>query len=249
MHETLTSLLTELRLQLVPGDGATWLRGQGLNLRLEPAELDRFEAQAAADPEALRARFASMASHASGLPSWIVARSGVRLLLARAEDASDAVMHLPLSDAASALLTHCDPDETLITWLGAAVLDRWNQTVEELAEAAQNNLDRLLDAAPLQVEEVRGHRIGMLETATAYKASLILAPGLRAKVEPVLGWPILAVAPCRDFLLLFADEQAIPALAPAVMAEYDGSAHPVTNEVFRIDDDGIQAIGRYADAP
>lgn len=246
--DPLPSLLADLGLRLVPGE-TTWLRGQGLNLRLAAGDLERFRAQAAAQPDALREHLLAMASRAGGLPGWFVARSGVRLLLSRAEDASDAVMHLPISDGACALLTHCDPDESLITWLGSGVLDTWHQSVEELAATAEANLDRLLDEATLQVEELRGHRVGLLQIASAYKGSLILAPGLRRKVEPALGWPILAVVPCRDFLLLFSDRAAIPALAPAVMAEFDGSAHPVSNEVFEIDDEGFSAIGRYADAP
>jgi hypothetical protein len=66
-------------------------------------------------------------------------------------------------------------------------------------------------------------------------------------VEAQLGWPLRAVAPCRDFVYLFRDrdDSMLESLAAAVSHEHAGSPQPLTLEVLRIGDDGVEAIGEY----
>jgi hypothetical protein len=45
--------------------------------------------------------------------------------------------------------------------------------------------------------------VAMLTTELLSNASLLLAPTLREMIEDVIGWPVLAVAPDRDFVYMW----------------------------------------------
>jgi hypothetical protein len=91
----------------------------------------------------------------------------------------------------------------------------------------------------------------MVETKLPLKSSLILAPNAREVLEPILGWPLLTVAPDRDFLYLWDARHADFAgrLAVVVVREYDSAAYPLSAEVWRMDDGGVCAIGAFQRKP
>jgi hypothetical protein len=64
----------------------------------------------------------------------------------------------------------------------------------EAAEFAFQNLARELTASKIEFQEIDGVRLGFVSPSILLKASLILAPNLRQEAEPILGWPLLAVA-------------------------------------------------------
>jgi hypothetical protein len=246
MSDPLTTWLKQRGLTL-DGDPPT-VQGLGLRLVLTPVLRNEWAHRVLEDPEGLEAELAAMV-HAPGLPSgWLVARGGLRLLLMARERVLDDALHLPLSPKAAAALVHSDPDERLLTFVRAGHLDGWLTGLEEAHEAALAGLDAVLERTALEVADAGGRTVGVLQTDSPFKASLLLAPGLKAKVGPALGWPLLAVAPCRDFLTLFADDALIPDLASAVMHEREASAHPISDEVFRVGDGGLEAIGAYGAA-
>jgi hypothetical protein len=79
------------------------------------------------------------------------------------------------------------------------------------------------------------------------KASMILAPSFERFVER-LGWPILAVVPCRDYVFLLAAEDASllsAEMGAQALSEYRSSGYPITLEVLRVSSDGIESIGRF----
>ena len=63
-----------------------------------------------------------------------------------------------------------------------------------------------------------------------------------------MGWPVLAVAPARDFVYVLSTDHTkfLPRLGAVVMREYQESGYPITAEVLSIDDNGITAIGSFA---
>jgi hypothetical protein len=227
------------------------LRGPALRVEVPRSLLVARVIQSAgedAPTEAIGAFIDRLVERAAGLPSWVVARSGVRLqFMARSDELGDA-LHTPITPRAAAVLSYTDPEELLITQLTAGLLDGWHMPLQEVHDAAAANLDKLLADTEIVAEQSRAGKLGMLKTPSSFKASLLLAPSLRQRVEADFGWPVLAVAPCRDFAFVFsqAEQDAlIPMLAAPVMSEYDLSAFPVTNEVLRISDDGVEALGAY----
>ena len=251
--DALRALLNRRGLVLEPTDdvGRFKVSGPSLSeLLISPDNVFR-EISRTGDVSALETWVTEILSGPGGLPPYLVARSGLRITLEPASTDFGPSLHSPITPAIAEVLAWTDPEERRITWLSAASLDLWHASASDVEEAARANMDRLLGEAELLVEQVRGRTLGMLSTESVFKASLLRAPSLRDLVEPKLGWPLCAVAPCRDFLYLFAEsdkEELIPMLAAVVTQEYDKSAYPLSPEVLRVSDEGVLALGSYGKA-
>lgn len=144
------------------------------------------------------------------------------------------------------VLTLTDESRSRITWVTAAMCDDWGITVEQAKAAASRNQDTLLDGLSLQTDEAAGERFGMIPVDSAYKASTIFATSFRQFVEPHLGWPVLVVLPCRDFVYVLSETSSLlEKLGAVVVREFLSSGYPITTEVLRISDEGIAAIGKF----
>jgi hypothetical protein len=78
-------------------------------------------------------------------------------------------------------------------------------------------------------------------------ASLLLAPSLRVAVSKVVGWPVLAVAPDRDFLYIWngGHRELITRLGAVVVRTHSRAPYPLSTEVLEISD-AIRSIGSYS---
>lgn len=159
-------------------------------------------------------------------------------------------MLAPLSDRVDRVLQHLSPDASALTWLTPDLLAENNWSRAEAEEAGFKNLARELAAAKVEFSEIDGVRLGYLVTQLPLKSSLFLAPNLRAIVEPALGWPLLAVAPHRDFLYLWsaAHREFVDRIGHVVVREYREGSYPLSAEVWSINDSGIKAIGAFPTA-
>lgn len=137
-------------------------------------------------------------------------------------------------------------DASRIRWVTPRDLDAVGLSEEDAFARGWANLDVALHGARIQTETVDGVAIVWLDTDFLSKASLILAPGLRDVVGPYLGWPVLAVAPDRGFVYLWAadNRDLIPRLGHVVVRESRTAPYPVTTEVFEIGDT-VEAIGTF----
>jgi hypothetical protein len=86
-----------------------------------------------------------------------------------------------------------------------------------------------------------------LESDFLPKASLLLAPGLAESVREHLGWPVRAIAPARDFLMLWPAENAdvVPRIARTALTEFSEGSYPLSTEVLEVGDAGVRAIGEF----
>src|SRR6266404_156026 len=73
----------------------------------------------------------------------------------------------------------------------------------DAAAKAFANLGLALSEATIESQDIDGVPLGFISTTLPFKASLILAPNLREVVGAVLGWPLVAVVPDRNFLYLW----------------------------------------------
>jgi hypothetical protein len=69
----------------------------------------------------------------------------------------------------------------------------------------------------------------------------------RAYVEPSLGWPVLATIPNRDFIYVIAekDRGLLDYMGRVIQKEFRTSSYPISTEVLRISERGIEAIGAF----
>jgi hypothetical protein len=152
-----------------------------------------------------------------------------------------------ISDYLYRVLVHTDPAERAIVWLTPALVEQWGVTVAEAEAAAAENLAELLRRTGVETRDAHGHTLGMLPTNSGFKAALIFSPNLRQVVEPLLGWPIFATIPNRQFAYLIPEKEQdfIPHLGGVIVEEYLKSGYPISPEVFHISDQGIKAIGAF----
>lgn len=163
-----------------------------------------------------------------------------------AEVALGESIRTPVSAEVVRALTLSDAAFSAVTFVTPRMCARWGVTEQVATARARANQDRLIDSVELQVAESEGERLGMVPVDAPYKASVIFAPSFRRMVEPSLGWPVLAVLPCRDFLYVVRDQSPLlSSMGAVVVGEYRASGYPITTEVLRIGDDGIRAIGAY----
>jgi hypothetical protein len=155
-------------------------------------------------------------------------------------------IRVPVTDEVSRVLTLTDAGQTKVTWVTPDMCDEWGVTIEQAAAAAFINQDRLLVGIELDVAEADGKALGMVPLDSPYKASVIFAQSFKGFVEPVLGWPVLVVVPCRDFIYVVPDNSPLLSqMGSVVVNEFQTSGYPITTEVLRISEDGIEAIGHF----
>jgi hypothetical protein len=87
----------------------------------------------------------------------------------------------------------------------------------------------------------------MLPVESVLKTSVIFAPAFRAYVETTLGWPVLATIPDRDFIYVIAekDRGLLDHIGRVIQKEFRTSSYPITTEVLRLCESGIEAIGAF----
>jgi uncharacterized protein YtpQ (UPF0354 family) len=198
----------------------------------DPGVITRFVAQVLANLE---------------LPSWQEARARVFFSVEPNDYQFGDTLRESVTDEVEKVLVWSDQEEGRITWLSPSILEEWGVERAEVEAAALENLDRLLSGMSLEIEDIDGTKLGMLSADSVLKASLIFAPGWKRFVAPVIGWPVLVVIPCRDFLYVLSERNVdfLNRLGHTVQQEYRRSAYPITTEVLRLSDQGLEAIGSF----
>jgi uncharacterized protein YtpQ (UPF0354 family) len=152
-----------------------------------------------------------------------------------------------VSDRLDRVLVHLSPDERLVTWVTPDTLTSMSISQSNAEARAFENLAQVLRKATIESEHIDGVKLCFVNTPLPFKASLILAPNLREVMEPVVGWPLMAVVPDRNFLYLWAAryKDFVQRLGSVVVREYLQASYPLTTEVFEITDDGCRTAGEF----
>ncbi len=181
------------------------------------------------------------------LPPWPQAKAGIRFSAEPSDHEFGDTLYDPITDSLCRVLAYVDEEETRITWLTPSLLDEWDKSKDTVAEAAAQNMVDLLRRTPIEIEAIEQFRLGIFATHSPFKASLIFSPNLKEVLSAKLGWPVYAVIPCRDFTYVLPEEDhdLIARLGEVVVREFSRSAYPISTEVFRVSDDGIEAIGHF----
>jgi hypothetical protein len=231
-------------------DGQYSLNARGLSVKISLENLSRdFERDR--DPDRV-VTFVDSITSLLELPDWQEAEGRIRWQPEPGDHNFGDTLREPVSDKVALVLVYVDPSETQIRWLSPTDAEKWKKTHNELRAAAQTNMTRILHQTKIETAAVEEHRLGMLSNElNAFKAALLFCPNLKEVVEPVLGWPLFAVMPCRDFVYVLSqkDQPLLGRMGHVVMREYEKSGYPVSTEVFEITDQGLRAIGDYQPAP
>ncbi|MEM9659076.1 MAG: hypothetical protein AAF961_12010 [Planctomycetota bacterium] len=184
-------------------------------------------------------------------PPWDDAARHVRYSLEPSDYATgfDDTLHEAVTEDLARVFVLTPPDGSRISWITHDMVAKWGVRAEDVVALTHANMERLVGAATLDAQEIDGVTLGMLALENApFKASLILSSQFRRLVSSVHGWPVLVVAPARDFVYVLAtvDRQFLNRLRGIVLREYQESGHPITADVLEVGDHGIMPIGSFA---
>lgn len=210
--------------------------------------LDNLQRDVAGDGDMARvSRFVDAIVESAGVTDSELSADQLYWCLEPSDYEERADFRVAISNRVDRALVCLSGDGGLITWVTPDMLESLGLGEEEAGKRAFVNLRRALSEASVTVEDVDGVALGIIGTSLPIKASLILAPNLREVVEPVLGWPLLAVCPDRDFLYLWAARHTdfVHRVGGVVVNEYSQASYPISTEVFEIGDDEIRAIGAF----
>lgn len=210
--------------------------------------LDNLLKEVEADHDLTRVgRFVKVVMETSTAGANAISREGLFWCLEPNDHIAKADFCEAVSERVDRVLIHMSGDRTRLTWVSPNMLESLKMSFSEAAEAAAQNLARELSAAKIEFQEIDGVRLGFVNTHLPFKASLLLALNLRECVEGVLGWPLQAIAPDRNFLYLWAarHEQFVGRVGGVAVKEYTKAAYPLSTEVYSISEKGVRAIGAF----
>ena len=197
-------------------------------------------------------KFVDTITSAVQVPGWEAARPRIRWSTEPTDMPLEDAIHDKVSDQVAIILVHVSADEKQVMWVNEALATSWGQTKETLFAAAVANMKQLLADASVTFTPIEDHKLGMLNTEyRAFKAALVFCPGLKQLAEPVLGWPLFVVMPCRDFVYLIPekDRDLLGRVGSVVVQEYADSSYPLCTEVFELTDSGLRAIAEFQKPP
>jgi len=179
--------------------------------------------------------------------AWAEAHANLFLALEPHHFAEPPDLAKAISDRVDCVPVVFDPELGAITWVSQKMLQDWSVTDDVMFGAATENLRKELQDATLEHIDFDGMRLAFISSRLPFKASLILAPNLREIAEPIVGWPLLAAAPARDFLYLWnaSHHELTNRLGGVIVEEFASSAYPISTEVFELTNEGVQAIGEF----
>jgi hypothetical protein len=152
-----------------------------------------------------------------------------------------------VSDRVDRVLVHLSPDREIVTWVSAEMIEQLGLSESEASELAFEHLDEELRLAKVEFDEIDDVRLGYISAPEPVKAALILAPNFRSKVEKLIGWPVLAVVPDRNFVYFWAarHEGFAGRVGQVVVEEFSRAAYPISTEVYSLSDGELKAIGEF----
>jgi hypothetical protein len=227
-----------------PESGRYVVPWDGLNLYIALDNLERTLAKS--HDESCVAEFAEVVFRPREALSWETASASVFELLESNDHQEALPFRSPISERLDRMLALWEEGGTT-RWVVPQRLEEWGVDLETVKSAARRNLATTLAEAEICWNDYHGARLGYFGTLLPCKAAFIIAENLKQIAAPALGWPLLAVAPARDFLLLWdaSRRDLIHQLGAVVVKEFTKSAYPLSTEVFEISDGGISAIGDF----
>jgi hypothetical protein len=210
--------------------------------------LDNLQRDVAGDGDTGRvSRFVDAVVASSGASESALSADQLYWCLEPSDYEEQADFRVAMSDRVDRVLVHLSSDGRLVTWVTPAMLHSLGLSESDAGAKAFTNLGCALSKATVESKDIDGVQLGFIGTSLPFKAALILAPNLHEVIGTVIGWPLMAVVPDRDFLYLWAARHAdfVQRIGGVVVREYSQAAYPISTEVYEITDQKIRAIGEF----
>jgi hypothetical protein len=190
----------------------------------------------------------TLVSYSIELPeNWEDAKEYIYISLFPNDHDFQEFLHAKITDEFSKVYVHSGQDK--LTWITKDDLKKWNITETELDIQANNNADKLLKTTQITFDTIENRKLGLIEVEhTTLKGALLFAPTMKEKIKTDFGFPFYAVIPVRDFCYIFSEkdfEFFSGRIGKVVVDEYKQSGYPITTEILKFTDKGVEAVGQY----
>lgn len=179
--------------------------------------------------------------------NWIDAKNDIYISLFPNDNDFKDYLNKKITDDISKVYIHIGNNK--LTWLTKDNLTKWNISEVELDTQASINADKLLQQTLISFDTIENRKIGLINTSDTYlKGALLFAPAMKEKVKADLGFPFYAVIPVRDFCYIFSDKDYdffSNRIGRIVVDEYKQSGYPITTEILKFTEKGVEAVGKY----
>ena len=172
-------------------------------------------------------------------------RGQVRVVLRRRETVGDLpIVQIPIAGE----LVACpvlDTDDRM-TFIPKTEADRWGVTPTELLQSAVSALDgsRELELYELKSEDGQDIDGFLLADEDGYDSGRLLCPRIRTLMMDLLGGPLIVAVPAAGVVLIARDYAfARHCLTQASSEAYDRRPRPLSRQLWRWTDAGLEALG------
>lgn len=122
-------------------------------------------------------------------------------------------------------------------------IEAWGIKLPELQATAMNNLQKISPTSQLRLN-MDGDQVNLVISSQhdSYDSARILLPEVQRFIRQVLHGDALVAIPNRDFLIAWRmDNPHKRILAERVVQDYQQQPHPLTYELFVVDDKGLRS--------
>ena len=178
------------------------------------------------------------------IPGWPEVQKRLYFSVEPADQSFGDTVREPVGDSVYRIIAHLNEQGNQLMWVSEHMLALWGQTRAAVEAVASSNMAELLRSIPLKLTEMAGRTFGTFEINSPFKAALLFAPNFREVVGEKLGWPLYALIPSRDFVYVFAekDQGLLGVLGQAAVEEFEKGSYPVSRDIFRLSDEGLDAV-------
>ncbi|TDL99656.1 MAG: hypothetical protein C4K58_07120 [Flavobacteriaceae bacterium] len=190
----------------------------------------------------------TLVSYSTEIPqNWEDAKNDIYISLFPNDNDFQEFLHTKITDEFSKVYVHSGQDK--LTWITKDDLKKWNISETEIVSQANNNADKLLKTTPITFETIENRKLGLIEVErSTLKGALLFAPNMKEKIKSDFGFPFYAVIPVRDFCYIFSEkdfEFFSSRIGNVVVEEYKQSGYPISTEILKFTDNGVEAVGKY----
>lgn len=191
----------------------------------------------------------TMASYSIGIPTeWIAVKNDIFISLFPNQNEFKDFVHYKVTDAISKVYVY--NGQATLNYVTSDNLKKWGITHKELDEQASINADSRLAKSIIVIDSIKGHRLGSIETEDpALTGALLFAPAMKEKIRKDFGFPFYAVLPVRDLCYIFPEKDIhffSDWIGGVVVDEFKKSGYPVTTEILKFTDTGVETEAQYS---
>lgn len=178
---------------------------------------------------------------------WKDAKNDIYISFFQSDYEFKDLIHHKVTDEFSKIYIHSGQGK--FSWISKEDLKKWKISESELVEQANQNADSLLAKTNITFDTIENRELGLIEVEhVSLKGALLFAPTMKDKIKKDIGFPFFAVLPVRDFCYMFSEKDFdffSQRIGKIVVDEYKKSGYPITTEILKFTDKGVEAVGKY----